>query len=231
MITSTCELLSMERVGEYVHRIKLKATQPLDFLPGQYLQVVMSDTDKRPFSLANNANSDGLVELHVGAHPGNSYAAEVLDEVLAKGKVTCEIGLGDANYQPFDGILILVAGGTGYSYAKSILHYALSFHPKQNISLYWGGKTRDDLYELNELSRLAETHSQFSLIPCVETELSGWEGEIGLVTDIMLAKEAPLTDKRVHVAGRFEMVKVLKQQALQHGLDASQLIGDAVPFV
>ncbi len=35
--------------------------------------------------------------------------------------------------------LILIAGGTGFSYARSILLTALAHNPNREVTIYWGG--------------------------------------------------------------------------------------------
>ena len=67
----------VEELREYVDTIWHVALTPLQevsFKPGQYLLVVMSDSDKRPFSIANSPTRPGMLELQIGATPENAYA-------------------------------------------------------------------------------------------------------------------------------------------------------------
>ena len=60
----------VEELREYVDTIWHVALTPLQevsFKPGQYLLVVMSDSDKRPFSIANSPTRPGMLELQIGA--------------------------------------------------------------------------------------------------------------------------------------------------------------------
>lgn len=44
--------------------------------------------------------------------------------------------------------LILIAGGTGFSYVRSILLTALARNPARDVTIYWGGREEKHLYDL-----------------------------------------------------------------------------------
>lgn len=76
----------VEELREYVDTIwhvALTPQQAVSFKPGQYLLVVMSDSDKRPFSIANSPTRSGVLELQIGATPENAYAGQVLAHARA----------------------------------------------------------------------------------------------------------------------------------------------------
>ena len=93
MSAITCKVTKLEKVNVHVYVVELSAPLPLIFEAGQYLQVVMSEKDKRPFSIAS---APGLhtIELHIGATPGNTYASEVIDQCKTLHEITVEVGLG-----------------------------------------------------------------------------------------------------------------------------------------
>ena len=92
----SCQVSKIEPLTNVVSRVLLTPESPLEFIAGQYLQVVMGDQDKRPFSIANAPQQDGAIELHIGAEPGNQYAGQVLEKMRSEGKIEVEGGLGDA---------------------------------------------------------------------------------------------------------------------------------------
>ena len=55
-----CRLVAMDECAEHIWHIQLEPAQPVCFRPGQYLQVIMGEKDKRPFSIANSPTRDGL---------------------------------------------------------------------------------------------------------------------------------------------------------------------------
>ena len=61
-----------------IWHVALAPQQEVSFKPGQYLLVVMSDSDKAPLSIANSPTRSGVLELQIGATPENAYAGQVL---------------------------------------------------------------------------------------------------------------------------------------------------------
>lgn len=229
-IINTC-VLSIEPLSPSVLKVMLEAPQAIHFKAGQYLQVVMGSEDKRPFSIANMPNNTNLLELHIGATPDNSYAYEVIEEARKSKELKVEIGLGDAYLRESNLPAVIVAGGTGYSYAKSVLLDCLSRQAKRPVYLFWGAKTQADLYEASMLAKLAQEHEQYHFIPVVEIPDSQWSGKTGLVHEVAMQSFPAMHEVQVYVAGRFEMAAVVKKAFLPLGLAPENLIGDAFAFL
>ena len=47
-----CKVEKIEPLTDTIKRIVLIPDSPLNFVAGQYLQIVMAEDDKRPFSIA-----------------------------------------------------------------------------------------------------------------------------------------------------------------------------------
>ena len=88
-----CKVEKIEALTNTIKRIVLIPDFPLTFLAGQYLQIVMSEDDKRPFSIANAPRADGTIELHIGAEPGNQYAGQVIEKMIQDKMINVEGGL------------------------------------------------------------------------------------------------------------------------------------------
>lgn len=228
-----CQLSRMSALTPNVYRVELSPSAPVVFHAGQYLQVVMGENDKRPFSIASMPAEQNRIELHIGAEPGNSYASEVLEKLQQDGEISVEAPLGVAQYRAeSERPLILLAGGTGFSYTWSILQQHLASTDPRPVILYWGGRTLKDLYFHEQLEQLARLHENFSYRPVLESPPQDWRYDSGLVHHAVLAEfkdQLALFD--VYVAGRFEMVRVVRDEFEQHGLPREQLFGDALSFI
>lgn len=227
----TCRLLAMNECAEHIWHIELQPESPVAFRPGQYLQVVMGEKDKRPFSIANSPTRDGL-ELQIGATPGNPYPGEVLELLRQEGSMTVEMPLGkawlrDDSTRP----ILLIAGGTGYSYARSILQYLLDNESNRPVYLYWGVREANQLYEGEEVLEWAEKYAPLTFVPVVQFPEEGWHGRKGMVHEAVLADFASLDQYDIYVAGRFEMAAVVRQTLRLRGVSEDHLFGDAYQFI
>lgn len=228
----SCKVTALETLSPNVFRVLLELPEAIEFVAGQYLQVVMGERDKRPFSIASCPSKTRELELHIGATPDNPYAMEVIEAIRANGELTIEAPLGDAGYrEDSERSLILIAGGTGFSYTWSILQAHLRSGSKRPVTLYWGGRKAADLYYDEKLKQLSDDHANFHYRPVVEEATAGWHGTIGLVPHAVLAEQSDLSDADVYVAGRFEMVRVIRDDFHARGLPLAQLYGDALAFI
>lgn len=219
-------------VSDYVYRVILRSDQPLPaFLAGQYLKVIMSAEDARPFSIANPPYESDFLELHIGASEHNPYAMEVIQRLKQDNSIEVELPCGDAIIQDDAENSILIAGGTGYSYTRSLLLQKLHADKGAKVSLYWGAKTQSDLYEFAFLKSLEESHSDFTFIPVIEAPEAGWTGKTGLVHKAVLEDHEQFDNQHVYVAGRFEMAKVVRDEFVPRGIQTHQLIGDAFAYL
>jgi aquacobalamin reductase/NAD(P)H-flavin reductase len=226
-----CTVESIEALTSVVHKVILKPASPIEFKAGQYCQVVMGEKDKRPFSIANAPQDSSIIELHIGAEPSNAYAYEVLEKCRNLGELNVEVAHGDAYLRESTLPAIVVAGGTGYSYAKSIVLNCLATQPDRELVLYWGAKNPDDLYESKELSALAVTHQNFSFKPVVENPDESWQEHVGWVHKAVLNDVHNFADYQVYTAGRFEMSATIRDEFSAAGLLTNNLFGDAFAFI
>lgn len=226
-----CRLIEMHECAEHVWHIHLEPATQVHFKAGQYLQVVMGEKDKRPFSLANAPSRPGL-ELQIGAAPGNPYPGQVLEALRADGRLTVEVPLGkawlrDDSERP----ILLIAGGTGYAYARSILQALVDQNMPKPVTLYWGVRQAEQLYEAAEMQAWCEDFPNLTFVPVVQAPAADWAGQRGLVHEAVLADVARLDQYDIYVAGRFEMAAVIRQSLQQHGVSADHLFGDAYQFI
>ncbi|MFS1704890.1 NAD(P)H-flavin reductase, partial [Alteromonas sp. AMM-1] len=155
----------------------------------------------------------------------------VLERARQEKAIYISGGHGEAYLQATDKPIVLIAGGTGFSYAYSILMQSLKEDPNRDITLYWGGRHLDDLYYHDELVSLAAHHPHFTFLPVVEFAEENWQGRKGWVHHAVLTDYADLSGVQVYIAGRFEMAKVARDDFFARGLLKDDLFGDAYAFI
>ncbi|PKH19561.1 NAD(P)H-flavin reductase [Enterobacterales bacterium CwR94] len=233
MTILSCKVTSVEAITDTVYRVRLVPGADFTFLAGQYLMVVMDERDKRPFSLASTPMEKDIIELHIGASDVNLYAMAVMERIKEDREITVDIPHGDAWLREEGSApLVLVAGGTGFSYARSILLTALAQQPDREIAIYWGGREYKHLYDMDELNALAIRHKNLKVIPVVEQPEAGWQGRSGTVLTAVLQDYSTLAGHDIYIAGRFEMAKIARDRFVaERGADAARMFGDAFAFI
>ncbi|WP_112478786.1 NAD(P)H-flavin reductase [Vibrio variabilis] len=237
-MTINCKVKSIEPLAANTYQILLYPEQPVSFKAGQYLMVVMGEADKRPFSIASSpCRHEGEIELHIGAAEHNAYALEVVESM----KHALEVG-GDIQIDAPHGEawiredsqrpILLIAGGTGFSYVRSILDHCISQNIAQPIYLYWGGRDEAQLYAKQELTDIANAHERIQFIPVIEETLAEWTGKQGNVLQAVSEDFDSLADFDIYIAGRFEMAGAAREQFTQNKQAKSDhMYGDAYAFI
>lgn len=156
--------------------------QPLDFQPGQFIQVHFHYADgtaaKRSYSLAtihDHALGPGeAVDIAVSFVPGGAATAlfEGLDiggQLQASGPYGrfCLLP-GDANRR-----YLLIATGTGVTPYRSMLPLLASAMRERGLEvvLLQGARTPDELLYGDDFRAFADTHPGFRYVPCLSREL------------------------------------------------------------
>ena len=226
------EVVSIESATDYVHIVKLKPLETIHFLAGQYLQVVLSDEDKRVFSIASSPNAE-FIELHIGAGPNDDYPRGALDHMAANKVVQLEVGLGHAHLNSAsERPIILMAGGTGFSYVKSIADYLAETKPNHHVILYWGAKNEASLYANEYLKNWAASYPHFQYIPVVEESEDSWNGKTGYVHHAVMEDIISLEPYDIYLAGPFKMAGIAREDFIsQKGAIKEHMFADAFAFI
>lgn len=234
-----CTVKQIEPLASHTFRVLLHPETKVEFKAGQYLMVVMGEKDKRPFSIASSpCRHQGELELHIGAAEHNAYAIEVIEAMnqayADKTQISVDIPHGNAYLQEDDSQnpLLLIAGGTGFSYVRSIFDHCVSQKLNRQIYLYWGAKDESQLYALSELEDICQEYKSIQFIPVVEDADASWNGKQGNVLQAVMDDFESLADIDVYIAGRFEMAGSARDQFVgSKGANKDRIFGDAFAFI
>ena len=110
-----CRVEKVEKPAEDVAilSLKLPAGERLQFLAGQYIDILMKDGKRRSFSMANAPHDDQFLQLHVRKSPGGAFSNYVFEEMKERAILRFEGPLGTFYLrEDSDKPIIFVAGGT-----------------------------------------------------------------------------------------------------------------------
>ena len=219
--------------------LKLPSTEHLKFMAGQYIEFLLKDGKRRAFSLANAPHEDNLLELHLRLIPGGQFTEYVFNEMPDKAILRIEAPFGSFFLrEDSDKPIIMVAGGTGFAPIKGIIEHMLHNKIERNITLYWGARTREDLYmpELPEAWSAQYPHIQFIPVLSDTTAEDDWQGRTGFVHQAVLDDFAGvdhtsgLADYEVYCCGAPAMVEVAHASFVQAGLADDAFFSDAFNY-
>ncbi|WP_448549489.1 NAD(P)H-flavin reductase [Thalassotalea fusca] len=231
MSVVNCQVKSIEKLTAFVYKILLSPDVKVDFLPGQYLNFIMSDEDKRPFSIASAPQSD-LIELQIGAFGEDSYAMQVIDKIKSSDTVQVEMAFGLAQLrEDSDRPLLLVAGGTGFSYIKSIFEHLVNTQSQRPVTVYWGLREPQACYEIDKTTKTIGLLSSGSFHPVVEFPDEQWHGKTGMVHQVVMADIDDLSPYDIYLAGRFDMIGAVRDDFVEKGADVDRMFADAFAYI
>ncbi|XQW85066.1 NAD(P)H-flavin reductase [Thalassotalea piscium] len=225
-----CQVHSLEPLTEFVYKALLKPEQKIDFLPGQYLNFIMSEDDKRSFSIAS-APENELIELQIGAFNADSYPMQVIERIQANNQVQIEIPLGSAYLRPSERPLLLIAGGTGFSYIKSIFEQLVHQNSKRKVIVYWGLRQESAGYELEKTQATISKLKDSEFYPVIENPSESWQGKTGIVHQVVMDDIEDLSIYDIYLAGRFDMVGIVRTDFVSKGALIDHMYADAFAFI
>lgn len=211
--------------------LKLPPGQRLQYLAGQYLDILLPEGKRRSFSIANSPQSGDRIELHIRNLEGGAFSGQLLGGVQEKSLLQIEAPFGqfylreDSSHP-----LILIAGGTGFAPIKAIIEQAFASGIERSMVLYWGVRAVRDLYLPALPEEWLRGHPNFRFIPVLsQPEPSdAWQGRTGLVHQAVLADHKDFSAFDVYSAGPPAMVKATHDALIARGLPPGQFYSD--PF-
>ncbi len=178
----------IETLSPTIKAIYLKLGGELDFQAGQYVQLRLPGVDgDRPFSIANapaDVQARGEIEINVRLVPGGAGTAYLHNELKVGDTLPITGPYGrffvrESQREP----LLFMAGGSGLSSPRSMILDLLARGWDQPITLVYGQRNLAELYYDAEFRALAAQHANFSYVPALSEDASGFEGAKGFVHD------------------------------------------------
>jgi propane monooxygenase reductase component len=207
------EVVSKDAVTHDMRHLVLRLIEPewIKFFPGQYMDFTIPGTGEvRSFSMANTTSRDGgLLEFVIKVYPDGRFS-EFLAETLAEGdrlEITGPFGV--FTLREGDNDLVFVGGGAGMAPILSLLRSMAERGLQRKATFFYGARTRKDLCFEAELRKLAQKLPDFRYIPALSEpgDDDGWDGETGLITDVVKRRSGDLRGAHAYVCGPPPMVE------------------------
>jgi len=233
-----CRVKSIERLAPdvIVLSLKLPMNENMRFAAGQYVDFLLKDGTRRSYSIATSPGADGTtdLQLHIRHMPGGLFTDRLFGgEIKEREVMRFEGPLGtfflrEDSQKP----VVMVASGTGFAPIKSICEYAFrrGITQTRSIVMYWGCRTRSDLYMLELAEQWGREQANFRFIPVLSdaTAEDAWTGRKGFVHRAVMEDFPDLSGHQVYACGAPVMVDAARADfTAKCGLPEAEFFADS----
>jgi CDP-4-dehydro-6-deoxyglucose reductase, E3 len=217
-----------------VVKLQLPATQNLQYRAGQYVEFILRDGARRSYSMANAPSRLGTppaIELHIRHMPGGKFTDHVFGALKEKDILRMEGPFGSFFLrEDSDKPIVLLASGTGFAPIKAILERIQDEGITRPVTLYWGCRSKADLYLHEWAEATAAAMPTFTYVPVLSEPKAedGWTGRTGFVHQVLMGELPDLSKHQVYACGAPIMVESAQRDFVaQCGLPAEEFYADA----
>ncbi len=230
---AVAEVVSIDPVTHDLRHLVLRLIEPAEitFFPGQYVDVAVPGTEAtRSFSMANTSSREGgRLEFVIKVYPDGLFSS-FLDTRLAVGDrldLTGPFGVFTLR-EGHDTDIVFVGGGAGLAPILALLRSMAERGIDRRAVFYYGARRRRDLCFSDELKALEEKLPNFRYIPALSEPEDGddWDGEVGLITDVVKRHENDLRRAHAYLCGPPPMVEAAMPLLAQLGVPDKHIYYD-----
>lgn len=226
-------IAKMERAADDVMivHLQLPPNQRLEFIAGQYLDVLLPNCKRRSFSMANSPDSEGLIELHIRHVEGGLFTGPLFTTIKEKSVLRLEAPHGNFCFDhESQNSPVFVAGGTGLAPIQSIVDLLINSEFDKPIHIFWGVRSETDIYAKQTLARWKASKG-VTVSTILSEPSTAWTGDSGWVTDQAgsLLETSP-SSFDVYMAGPPPMVEAGRKLFGDIGVDSSRIHCDSFDY-
>jgi NAD(P)H-flavin reductase/hemoglobin-like flavoprotein len=226
----TARVIDHQRLTWDLAVIQLTPDRPVPYRAGQYVSVEVPQRPRlwRYLSPANTPRPDGSIEFHVRAVPGGAVSRSIVGhtQVGDTWRIGAPMGVMTVNRESGRDV-VMVAGGTGVAPLRAIIEELAQWGENPEVTIFLGGRTRSDLYDLDTLAAIAATNPWLTVIPVVESyqRLAGVER--GTLADVV-TRFGAWPNRDVLICGSPTMIRATVSRMLVAGTPLDRITYD--PF-
>ncbi len=228
---------AVESTRELTHdikEIKLRLNEPTEIThrPGQYVQVQAPSAEEpvfRAYSISSPVYEPNVVELVVKLIPGG-IGSTYLHNLNPGDTVTFTGPYGEfwLNEDPSVEI-VCVGGGCGMAPMRNIIYTIYSQWPDRSCWLFFGCRTTQDIFYLEQFKKLEHKHANFHVLYALSDALKPseqWNGETGF---IHLAVDKYLESgvrRQAFLCGPPPMIEAVMRVLVEKGISSEDVFYD-----
>jgi propane monooxygenase reductase subunit len=195
---------AVEELTSDIRLLRLRPAEPLEYKPGQYVDITIPGHpgEHRSFSMAGT--EPDVLEFMIKLYPGGHFSGLLADGSITPGdelEITGPYGVFTLRANS-PRRLLFIGGGAGMAPILSLLRSLSEAGAEREATYYYGARTAADLFHLDEISALPA-----AFVPALSEDANGWNGETGLITDVVERLEPDIAEVDAYVCGPPPMVE------------------------
>jgi p-cymene monooxygenase electron transfer component len=212
--------------------VTIHLDKPLVYMAGQYAELTVPGVaENRAYSFASACPPQGKkeVEFFIRHVPGGQFTDWLFAGDRTNQALQVKAPLGHFHLHDSHGPMILVAGGSGLAPIKAILEEALAKNTKREAWLFFGVRTKQDLYGeqwIQEIAKHWQASFHYTSVLSSEPENSGWTGARGLVTEHIRSLSCDFANAEGYLCGPPLMVDAAIHELTQRGMPLDHIFYD-----
>lgn len=214
IVEGTAQVTKVEQLTRDIYRLVLDdATPSFEFLPGQYLDLVVpGSADRRSFSLASLPGQPA--EFVVKHYDGGRFSGMLADGSVCAGTEIGFVGpYGSFHLRETDRPIVMVAGGSGMAPMLGLLRQLAVEPPGRPVRVYYGCREEQDLFDVEVVAELVA-----AIDDCTCTTVLNAQGFVHEVASAELAT-AGLGEIDLYLCGPPPMVEgAIELFSAKHGV-------------
>lgn len=206
----------------FVYRLQLDA--PLPFKAGQFVNLTVPDAKPRPersYSVWSSPADPSVLELCIKLFEGGA-ASEFLRRSHVGDTLHIRGPFGVFTLKPDPDPIVFVATATGLAPFRSALEIAVNTQDPRKFRLYFGVRSEEDLFGLEDIERYRKVLPDFRAVVCLSRPGAGWDGFTGRVTNALDA-DFPSPTEHFYLCGNGAMIEEVRELLKGRGLDRKRI--------
>lgn len=191
--STDASVADVEPLARDVVQLTLELDQPLRYRAGQSAELALPDLETpRQYSFARGADGEAVrqAQFCVRRVPGGEMSNRLHAVARPGHRLRVRGPFGDFWLREEPGPLLFVAGSSGLAPIHAMLEDASPAARRRPAGVYFGVRTREDLFWLDRLEHLRRSwEARFDLVTVLSGEPSDsdWDGRRGTVVDALEA--------------------------------------------
>jgi len=205
--------------------LRLPPTSALNYVPGQYIDVMGENGIRRSYSIANAPREDNKIVLQIRKVHDGVMSRYWFEEAKDNDLLRIEGPLGTFSLRDSSKPnLLLLATGTGIAPIKAMLEELDRAQEKRfnRIDLYWGVRYPDEIYWIPRFDSLP-----IQLIRVISSMNKDEVMEKLYIQNAVIRNQLDLKNTTVYACGSELMIRDARKLLTENGLDSRHFYSDA----